>query len=280
MRLHHRLSALSALPLLLAACTDPAAPGGAAPPAAKPSLIVNGTPTGSAYGNVGALMFDFDGDGITGGDEMCTGSLITPTVFLTAAHCVVTQWTPPGSQFYVSFAPDLYAKGLKVIKATGYVYDPQYGHDQAKLHDLALIFLPDGATKGITPLKLPPAGYLDLLAAQGKLSKTLFVNVGYGVSATVTGIPGFFYDGKRRTSKSEFMGLQPTWLGLLMNTNATGEGGDCYGDSGGPKFLDGDPTMIFATVTTGDYNCRATTWDWRLDTPEARGFLGRYVPLP
>jgi hypothetical protein len=279
MRLAHRLSALSALTLTLSACADPIAPDGAAPPS-RPSLIVNGTPTGSAYPSVGALMFDFDKDGITGGDVMCTGSLITPTVFLTAAHCVVTQWTPKGSQFYVTFAPDLYAKGLKVVAATGYVYDPQYGHDQANLHDLALIFIPESATKGMTPLRLPPAGALDLLAAQGKLSKTLFVNVGYGVNATQTGLPGFMYDGKKSMSKSEFMGLQPTWLGLLMNVSATGEGGDCYGDSGGPKFLDGDPTMIFATVTTGDSNCRATTWDWRLDTPEARGFLGKYVPLP
>jgi hypothetical protein len=106
------------------------------------------------------------------------------------------------------------------------------------------------------------------------------VNVGYGVSATRTGVPGFGFDGKRSYSLSEFMGLQPTWLGLLMNTSATGEGGDCYGDSGGPKFIQGDATTIYATVTTGDMNCRATTWDWRLDTPEARGFLGQYVRLP
>ena len=76
------------------------------------------------------------------------------------------------------------------------------------------------------------------------------------------------------------MGLQPTWLGLLMNNSATGLGGDCYGDSGGPKLLKSNPTIVLATVTTGDYNCRATTWDWRTDTPEARGFLGKYVPLP
>lgn len=81
-------------------------------------------------------------------------------------------------------------------------------------------------------------------------------------------------------SKSEFMALQPHWLGLLMNESATGEGGDCYGDSGGPKFLDGNPNKIYATVTTGDYPCRATTWDWRLDTPEARAFLGQFVALP
>jgi hypothetical protein len=268
-----------AVTLALGGCSDQLA-NPAAPPEA-PARIVNGSPTGNLYPNVGALMFDYDQNGvINGDDEWCTGSLISPTIFLTAAHCVVTPYTPSGSQFYVSFAPDLYAKGIKVIAATGYVFDPQYGHDTAKLHDLALIFLPSAATRGITPLKLPTAGRLDQLAAQGGLSRTLFVNVGYGVNATLTGIPGFSFDGRRSYSRSEFMGLQPTWLGLLMQNAATGEGGDCYGDSGGPKFIDGDPTTIYATVTTGDYNCRSTTWDWRLDTPEARGFLGRYLPLP
>jgi len=267
----------------VAACADgPASPAGIERAGTAPSAIVGGTPTGAAlYANVGALLFDYDANGvIDGDDEWCTGSLISPTVFLTAAHCVVTQYTPPGSQWYVSFAPDLYAKGIKTIKATGYAYDPQYGHDQANLHDLAVIFLPASATRGMTPLNLPRAGALDQMAAKGELSKTLFVNVGYGVGATQTGIPGFPYDGIRKYSKSEFMGLQQTWLGLLMNTSATGEGGDCYGDSGGPKFIDGDATTIYATVTTGDWNCRATTWDWRLDTPEARGFLGQYVQLP
>lgn len=244
------------------------------------SLIVNGQPTGNLYPNVGALLFDWDKNGITGDDEWCTGSLITPTVFLTAAHCIITSYTPPGSQFYVSFSPDLFAPSFTYIAATGYVVDPQYGHDVAHLHDLALVFLPKNSTKGITPLQLPPAGFLDDLKASGVINDLLFVNVGYGTSATRTGPPAFPFDGKRSYSKSEFMGLQPTWLGLLMNTNATGEGGDCYGDSGGPKFIDGNSKMIVATVTTGDYPCRATTWDWRLDTPEARGFLGKYVTLP
>ena len=267
--------------LFTSACGDVAAPVKLRVASNDPGSIVTGQPTGSLYSNVGALLFDFDKNGVIDGDDLfCTGSLIAPDVFLTAGHCVVTPYTPAGSQWYVSFAPDLYAKSIKVIKATGYVYDPQYGHDQANLHDLALIFLPAGSTKGMTPVKLPRAGALDDMAAKGQLSKTMFVNVGYGVSATLTGVPQFSFDGKRNYSLSEFMGLQPTWLGLLMNNAATGEGGDCYGDSGGPKFIDGDNTTIYATVTTGDYNCRATTWDWRLDTPEARGFLGNYVKLP
>ncbi|HKO20867.1 MAG TPA: trypsin-like serine protease, partial [Acidobacteriaceae bacterium] len=272
-------AALAAL-ALTAACAEAPSPTATARVAHGPSRIVNGSPTGGAYANVGALLFDYGHDGITGDDEWCTGSLIAPDVFLTAAHCVVTEYTPPGSQFYVSFSADLFGKGFKSIAATSYVWDPQYGQDQANLHDLALVFLPKGSTKGMTPLQLPPAGYLDRLSAQGGLNNAVFVNVGYGVSANRTGVPQFDFDGKRSYSKSPFMGLQPTWLGLLMNTSATGLGGDCYGDSGGPKFLDGNPNMILATVTTGDYNCRATTWDWRLDSPEARGFLGKYLPLP
>ena len=211
-----KLAALFSAMVLVGACTESPSPTIAAPDGV--STIVNGTPTGDAYGNVGALLFDYDENGISGDDEWCTGSLIAPTIFLTAAHCIVTPYTPPGSQFYVTFASDLYAKGMKAIKAEKVIYDPAYGRDQANLHDLALVFLPRSSTNGITPLSLPPAHYLDDLAAKGLLSKQLFVNVGYGVSATRTGVPGFFYDGLRSTSKSEFMGLQPTWLGLLMNT--------------------------------------------------------------
>lgn len=274
-----RITAAVALAsLALAACsepaTDPLAPS-------APNAIVNGTYTGSSYGSVGALLFDYDQNGvIDGDDEFCTGSLISPTVFLTAAHCVTSSYTPPGSQWYVSFAPDLYANNIKVIEADAYYYDPLYGHDQANLHDLAVIILPANSTRGLTPYSLPKRGELDLLSAKGGLNDALFYNVGYGTSATRTGIPDFSYDGKRYVSESEFMGLQKYWLGLLMNQSATGLGGDCYGDSGGPKFLKTNPGVVYATVTTGDYNCRATTWDYRTDTDAARTFLGRFVTLP
>jgi hypothetical protein len=271
------MAAIGLAVVFAAGCSDK--PSSIAAPRTA-SFIVNGQPTGNLYPAVGALLFDYRNNGITGNDEWCTGSLIAPTIFLTAAHCIITPYTPPGTQFYVSFSPDLFASSFTYTAATGYVVDPLYGHDVASLHDLALVFLPKASTKGITPLQLPPAGYLSDLQASGAINDLLFVNVGYGTSATLTGAPGFPFDGKRSYSYSEFMGLQPTWLGLLMNSNATGLGGDCYGDSGGPKFINGNSSMIVATVTTGDYPCRATSWDWRLDTPEARGFLGAYVTLP
>lgn len=262
----------------LAACAERPATTGV--PAA-PAFIINGTPTGADYASVGALLFDYNADGvINGDDEWCTGSLIAPTVFLTAAHCVISSYTPPGSQFYVSFNADLYARSFKYIRATGYTYDPAFGHDQADLHDLAVVFLPASATRGMSLYQLPPAGYLDQLAAQGGLLGRIFINVGYGTANTRTGVPNFPYDGLRKWSESEFLGLQPAWLGLNMNVSATDLGGDCYGDSGGPKFLEGNPNVIVATVTTGDFPCRATSWDYRLDTRSARSFLGHFVTLP
>ncbi|MGH7693423.1 MAG: hypothetical protein ACRENH_00500 [Gemmatimonadaceae bacterium] len=101
-----------------------------------------------------------------------------------------------------------------------------------------------------------------------------------GVDATQRGVPHFTRDGVRKFSKSLFQALVPAWLWLSMNQNRTGQGGDCYGDSGSPKFFDGNATLIVATVTTGDQFCRATSRDYRLDTSSARSFLGQFVPLP
>ncbi len=64
---------------------------------------------------------------------------------------------------------------------------------------------------------------------------------------------------------------------------ATGNGGTCYGDSGGPHFLhqDGLETNIVVAVTvTGDANCKATDKDYRVDTVAARTFLSEFVSLP
>jgi hypothetical protein len=60
---------------------------------------------------------------------------------------------------------------------------------------------------------------------------------------------------------------------------AKGDGGTCYGDSGGPNFL-GTTDILAATTITGDSVCRATNVTYRLDTAPARAFLGQLVTLP
>jgi len=273
-------AALTLIAFCAAACGQDPDSNAITAPRDGASFIVNGTPTGNnSYANVGALLFDFDQNGIINGDDaLCSGSLIAPTVFLTAAHCV--SFFPANAQLYVSFSADLYDPQIKVIAASGFHFDPGFGHDLGDLHDLAVILLPAAQTAGIAPLQLPAAGLLNGLAAKGGLVRTLFVNVGYGVDATQSGVPAFTFDGVRKSSKSLFQALEPAWLWLSMNQHRTGQGGDCFGDSGSPKFFDGNTTLIVATVTTGDNNCRATSRDYRLDTAAARTFLGQFVTLP
>jgi hypothetical protein len=72
--------------------------------------------------------------------------------------------------------------------------------------------------------------------------------------------------------------ITPAWLRISMNPS-TGDGGTCYGDSGGPNFL-GTTNVVAALTVTGDAVCRATNVDYRLDTDSARRFLAQYVGLP
>ena len=92
----------------------------------------------------------------------------------------------------------------------------------------------------------------------------------------------FHYQDVRYRTVGTVNAMTPTWLRASMNAS-TGNGGTCYGDSGGPNFLGAGATetnIVAATTITGDFVCRATNVDYRLDTPSARAFLGQFVTLP
>ena len=151
--------------------------------------------------------------------------------------------------------------------------DPAYTHEQSDPHDLAVVVL-DEAVTGITPARLPAAGSLG-----GLKVGTKFTSVGYGAqSVTIDKGPTFHYADIRYVATGSLNAVNPAWLRISMNP-ATGDGGTCYGDSGGPNFL-GDTDILAATTITGDFMCRATNVMYRLDTVSARSFLGQFVTLP
>ena len=72
---------------------------------------------------------------------------------------------------------------------------------------------------------------------------------------------------------SSFNSLNGGYLRLSQNSS-TGNGGTCFGDSGGPNFMTlNDKQLIVAITITGDSVCRSTNVDYRLDTVSAQGFL-------
>ena len=197
----------------------------------------------------------------------CSGTLISPTVFLTAAHCA-----EDGERVGVTF-DTAYEAGDKVYYGT-FEADPLYSQVQSDPHDIAVVVF-DKPIRGITPAKLPTANSLSSLSGT-----QTFTSVGYG-AYKVTNQPGghqYLYNDVRMTATGTLNSTNANWLRISMNPS-TGNGGTCYGDSGGPNFLGG--TQIIAAITiTGDSVCRSTNVDYRLDTASARQFLSQYVALP
>jgi len=266
-----RLAASLAVGLALALASVPVA------------AISNGVPDGEGHPNVGALLADFSGDGTVTGDEvLCSGSLISPTVFLTAGHCLIFLEPAGFETIYVSFDSALLdgdGPGT-LIASDEWYFDPEFYSSFRAAHDIGVVILDAASTAGVDPADLPTADYLDALKASGQLRSTLIENVGYGVIPEWKGAPPRFgFDGNRNYSLSPVMSLTKTWLKLQMNNDATGLGGSCFGDSGSPKFI-ADTNLIVAITTGGDGNCRSLSYNYRLDSPEARAFLAPFVALP
>lgn len=236
--------------------------------------ITYGVPDGNGHPGVGALVAEFDGQK----EAICSGTLISPNVFLTAAHCTAALESWGISDVWVTFDPVVDSEHGTFVHGEMST-NPGYNHRQSDTGDIAVILL-DVPQYGRPIAQLPTAGQFDLMAAKGGLRGQTFRAVGYGTQELIftTGKPYFGPSGTRMTSVSSFNALTDAWLHLSANP-AKGDGGTGYGDSGGPNFL-GESAVIAGLTVTGDAVCRATNVVYRLDTPTARGFLSQYVDLP
>jgi hypothetical protein len=236
---------------------------------AAAAAITYGSPDGTGHPEVGALLAPHAfSDGTW---EECTGTLISPTVFLTAEHC------DQGLERVAVTFDAAYDSATGTTHWGAWHGDPDYGKASSDPHDLAVVVLDEPVT-GIDPAQLPEAGSLGNLK-----SGTGITSVGYGAqSVTVDHGPTFHYADIRYVATGSLNAVTNSWLRNSMNP-AHGDGGTCFGDSGGPNFLgagDTETNIVAATTITGDSRCRATNVDYRLDTASARAFLGQFLELP
>lgn len=251
-----RLAATIALVVLLAS-------------AGTASAVVYGQADGEDHPNTGALLApQAYSDGTW---ASCSGTLISPTVFLTAAHC---DWGL--SRMAVTFDSEYDAATGSTHWGTWHA-DPRFRGAQSDPYDIAVVVLDNPV--GITPARLPAANSLSNLSHnQG------FTSVGYGAqSVSIDHGPTFHYaDIRYQATSDTLFAINKAWLRISMNPTL-GDGGTCYGDSGGPNFLGAGSTetdIVAALTVTGDSMCRATNVVYRLDTQSARSFLSQYVTLP
>lgn len=272
-----------------AACATDTSPSRLIAPRDPSAIVYGSIDASNAYANVGAFIVQQKSDGSI--FPICSGTLISPTVFLTAGHCTAYFETLSPSEYAagVSFDNpipwgDLTDTHTNIIPAISVITNPEYNWRQSDPADLGVLLLASHDTRGIAAAALPTLGLLDQLFAAGALQSKKFTAVGYGLQDRVVGrgLP-YFQDQNpipRMYAFSSFSALDPAYLRLSQN-RSTGDGGTCYGDSGGPNFVPVGGTLVLAATTvTGDNVCRATNVDYRLDTRSARRFLGQYVTLP
>lgn len=239
--------------------------------------IVYGQLDGNRHPNVGGFVVQrADGTFAT----LCTGSLIDADTFLTAAHC--TDFIPASGRdlddVWVTF-DSTFDQSSPLLPGVADLNE-NFNHSQGDPNDVAVIEL-DSPVAGITPVQLPQVGLLSSMSRQ-QLKNRTFTAVGYGVirDSRKTGPQGIKDNEDRRFALQSATTLTQAWFKLSMN-QATGDGGTCFGDSGGPHFLGGATSNLQVSLTvTGDTVCKATDVTYRLDTPSARNYLDEFVTLP
>jgi hypothetical protein len=286
-------SRLLALSLLLGACEAPP-PLGLETQVGPPAFLIGGQPD-FAHPNVGAVVTFIPFLPGTPLQPFCTGTLIAPTVVVTAGHCAfwlleaeLPVWFTLDQQFDES-SPGIPAE---VVLHPGFVpsvnpLDPsQVGGDP---FELGVLLLAEPVTH-TPPAALPSAGLLDQLRRQKVLRAGAELSVvGYGAFAIEDGFT--VWDGQRRSATMPFGSLLP-WAVQLGNPQQKHTPSICFGDSGGPNFfvIDAEPILTSVTWWVGggplagpnffELNCSGWHRAYRLDTPQARSFLGEYVALP
>jgi hypothetical protein len=246
--------------------------------------------TVNAFPNAGAFIVQSPTTGQI--FPICSGTLIRSGVFLTASHCTAffeQELVARGFTAWVSFDSPIPFGGLTsrrthLLPVVQVVTNPAYNPAQSDSGDIAVLLVDPQDTRGVPVALLPRQGLLDQLATTGGFNGLPITNVGYGVQNRVvgSGVP-YFQDLNpipRMFSFSTFNALNPGYIRYSQNP-ATGDGGTCFGDSGGPQFLTYNDVRLIVSITiTGDSVCRATNVAYRLDTTSARSFLAPYVALP
>lgn len=227
--------------------------------------------------NVGAMVVDWPDYGPW---QVCSGTLIHPRVFLTAGHCT-EGWEGTGVEtFWVNFDQDALNEATLLDVAQVITHPEYWWGPTSDPHDVGILILAEPVS-GITPANLPDEGFLDRLREEGKLKhgkeKAKFTVVGYGGTLHWPP-PEITYEDKRQFSVSEHRALLKAWLRMSQN-QATGDGGTCGGDSGGPAFwTEPDGSEILVGITSwGDPNCISTGFNYRVDIPDTLDFIDEVI---
>jgi hypothetical protein len=234
----------------------------------------------------------------------CSGTLLDSTTFLTAGHCTFNIGTngqaagsSGGNDVWVTFDDTSVLEGFPprnpanpyparrdwlnansdYIRGTSYP-NPDYDNfaDFPDNHDVGVVVLSKAASVN-TFGELAPLGTIDALAAvRSNRNNALIETVGYGIQSVQ---PKPMDVDSRYKSTSRIVEVngnisQGGNVHTLNNPSAVGgRGGSCFGDSGGPLFVN-NTNKVVAVVSFGfSPTCHGADYSWRVDTQPSYDFI-------
>lgn len=229
--------------------------------------VTDGDPDGDGHPYVGLMVAQ-----TANGAPLwrCSGTLLSPTLFLTAGHCTEAPAAHAEIWFDADVESGIPANGYPFtgdVGGTTYTH-PNYNPNAFYLFDLGVVVLDEPMamdTYGV----LPDLDVLDALARQRGLQDVTFTAVGYGLQQSFPDAASW----KEHNARVRMVahprliqingGLVGDFSLLLSNNHATG--GTCFGDSGGPNFI-GDSGVLAGVTSFGlNGNCAGTGGVYRVD---------------
>jgi hypothetical protein len=250
--------------------------------------ITDGQPDGEDHPYVGLLVFDEKVDGQTVLGWRCSGTLLSPTVLLTAGHC-----TDGASGGRVWFESDVQSNiaglgypggGPTSVEFAEIHTHPDFGTGSFVLHDVGIVILSKPVVKPVYGV-LPTVNQLDGLKTKPGTKDVFFTAVGYGLQKSFPDAASW----KDQSLKIRMVATPkliqinvPGFTGdfSVLLSNNTNTGGTCFGDSGGPNFL-GNSNVVAGVTSFGmNSNCAGTGGVFRMDRQEVQDFVNPFLAPP